>query len=271
MNKLIIICTIIIFTFANNLKVFGQNATSKNNLTVITNGVFVKDNIILSANTIIYDKNKSVVKANGNVYVNYNKNTVITGQKAYIDLKTKDIKVTPFFMFNFDNFTWMSGKDMSQKNEIYNVNNMITSTCNPTSPDWKIISSSSKYNKKTKWIDLYNPTLYVKNIPVLYLPYLGFSIDKTRKSGFLRPIFGISGDEGVLFTQPYYLTLGEAADLEFDPTIRTKRGKGIYSTLRFVHSPTSYGEFTIGEFSDKKQYQQSDFPKCTHPLLELRL
>jgi LPS-assembly protein len=256
MNKLIIICTIIIFTFANNLKVFGQNATSKNNITVITNGVFVKDNIILSANTIIYDKNKSIVKADGNVYVNYNKNTVITGQEAYIDLKTKGIKVTPFFMFNFDNFTWMSGKDMIQNNEIYNVNNMITSTCNPTSPDWKIISSSSKYNKKTKWVDLYNPTLYVKNIPILYLPYLGFSTDKTRKSGFLRPIFGFSGDEGFLFTLPYYQTLGEAADLELEPTIRTKRGKGVYSIFRFVHSPTSYGEFTIGEFSDNEKYQE---------------
>ena len=89
-----------------------------------------------------------------------------------------------------------------------------------------------------------------KDIPIFYLPYLGFSLNKTRSSGFLRPQFGFSANEGFLFTQPYYQTLGLSADLEIDPTIRTKRGKGIYSTFRFVHSPTSKGEFKIGEFRD---------------------
>jgi LPS-assembly protein len=133
---------------------------------------------------------------------------------------------------------------------------MITSTCNPINPDWKIISSSSVYNKKTKWVDLYNPTLYVKDVPILYLPYLGFSTNKTRKSGFLRPIFGISGSEGILFTQPYYQIFGDIADLEIEPTIRTKRGKGIYSIFRFVHSSTSYGKLKMGIFRDKEKYRQ---------------
>jgi LPS-assembly protein len=255
MIKLILIFFLVFFSFAENIKVFGIKTISKNNIVTVINGTFIKNNLILSANKIIYDKIKNVLKAEGNVYVNY-KDSVITGQKAYIDLNTKNIEVTPFFMFNFNDLTWISGKKMTQKSEVYDVYNMITSTCNPTSPDWKIISSNSKYNKKTKWVDLYNPTLYVKNIPILYLPYLGFSTDKTRRSGFLRPLFGFSGNEGFLFSLPYYQTLGEAADLEIDPTIRTKRGQGIYSTLRFVHSSTSQGKFKIGKFSDKKSIKK---------------
>jgi LPS-assembly protein len=256
MIKLVLIFFLTILGFAENIEVFGLKTISQNNIVTVIEGTFIKNDIVLSANKIIYDKNKNIIIAKGNVYVNYNKNSVITGQYAYIDLTTKNIKITPFFMFNFDDLTWISGKKMTQKNEVYNLDNMITSTCNPSSPDWKIISSSSMYNKKTKWIDLYNPTLYVKNIPILYLPYLGFSTDKTRRSGFLRPIFGFSGSEGFLFTQPYYQVLGDAADLEIDPTIRTKRGTGIYSTFRFVHSTTSKGEFKIGTFSDKRKYQE---------------
>jgi len=255
MIKIFLLVFLFLFSFAENLKVFGTDVISKNNIITTINGVLIKDDIIISANKIIYNKTKNLIIAKGNIYVNYNGN-VITGKKAYIDLTTKDIKIVPFFMFNFNNLSWMSGKEMIQKNEIYNVNNMIISTCNPTSPDWKIVSSSSKYNKKTKWVDLYNPTLYIGNVPILYLPYLGFSTDKTRRSGFLRTIFGFSNDEGFLFTIPYYQTLGNAADLEIDPTIRTKRGKGLYSTFRFVHSDTSYGKFQIGTFTDKEKYQK---------------
>ncbi len=265
MIKFILIFCIVLFTFAENIKVFGVKAISKNNIVIVTNGTFIKNDIVLSGNKIIYNKIQNSIIAEGNVYVNYKKNSVITGDRAYIDLNTKNIKVIPFFMLNFDDLTWMSGKKMTQKSEIYNVDNMITSTCNPSSPDWKIISSSSVYNKKTKWVDLYNPTLYVKNIPILYLPYLGFSTDKTRRSGFLRPTIGFLGSEGFLFTQPYYQIFGDAADLEIDPTIRTKRGKGIYSTFRFVHSSTSNAEFKIGKFSDKEQYQkQYNLEKKNH-------
>jgi LPS-assembly protein len=247
---------LIVFLFAKNITLLAQHAVTKNNLLILTNGVFIKNNIIISANQIIYDKNTSIIEAKGNVYINYGYNRIITGKEAYINLNTKNVKIIPFFMFAFDDVTWMSGKKMIQKNQIYNVNNMITSTCSPVNPDWKIIASSSQYNKKTKFVTLYNPTLYIKNIPILYLPYLSFSTDKTRRSGILRPVFGFSNSEGILFTLPYYYVLGDSADLEIDPTIRTNRGKGIYSTLRFVHSPTSYGEFTIGRFKDNNDYQQ---------------
>ncbi|NPA55341.1 MAG: LPS-assembly protein LptD [Epsilonproteobacteria bacterium] len=131
----------------------------------------------------------------------------------------------------------------------------IASTCDIAQPDWKIEATSLKYNKQTKWLDLYNPTLYIKDIPILYLPYLGFSLNKTRSSGFLKPLIGYSVNEGFLFTLPYYEVISPAADLEIDPTIRTKRGEGVYSTFRFVHSPTSYGELKIGSFKDYDTYQ----------------
>jgi LPS-assembly protein len=260
-----LITYLVLLLSAENIKVFGQHAVSKTNMIEVTNGVFIKDNIIISADNILYNKTTSTIDAIGNVYINYEQNSIITGKEAYINLETKNIKIVPFFMFNFDDLTWMSGKNMIQNYEVYNVNNMITSTCNPINPDWKIISSSSKYNKKTKFVSLYNPTLYIKNIPILYLPYLNFSTDKTRRSGILRPIFGFSGSEGILFTLPYYYVLGDSADLEFDPTIRTNRGMGIYSTFRFIHSPTSYAEFTIGKFKDNNDYQKRyDLENRTH-------
>jgi len=256
MIRIFLLFLFVINLFAENIEIFGSRVYIKNNIVYVENGLLIRDNIIVSANTIIYNKlplKKNII-AKGNVYINY-KNNILLGNSAYINLDTNKIKLTPFFMFSLDTKNWISGKYAIDTDNSYYINNMITSTCNPNKPDWKIVASSAKYNKKTKWVDLYNPTLYLGDLPILYLPYLGFSEDKTRRSGFLRPTFGFSGNEGLLFTLPYYQIFGNTADLELDPTIRTMRGKGIYSTFRFVHSPTSYGEIKAGEFVDKKYYQ----------------
>ena len=256
MIKIIFLVLGFIFTFAENITVFGLSSSLNNNIAEIKDGMLLKDGMIISANDIIYDQTKKIIIAKGNVYINYDKKDYILANKVIIDLNNNNIKALPFFLFNFDDNSWINSKEAYTKNSLYFGKESIASTCSVNNPDWKIVSSSVNYNKQTKWIDLYNPTLYIKNIPVLYLPYLGFSLDKTRSSGFLKPLFGYSANEGFLFTLPYYQTLGRAADLEIDPTVRTKRGRGIYSTFRFVHSPTSYGEFRIGTFRDDLKYQK---------------
>jgi len=265
MIKIIFIIFSFIFLFAENIEVFGVKSEIKNNKIIIYDGILIKDNMILSANKIEYDKVSKIVKAEGNIYINYDKYDYILANKVLIDLKTNGISASPFFLFNFKDNSWITSNEVKNMGEWYYGKYSIASTCEIINPDWKIISTSINYNKQTKWIDLYNPTLYIHEVPVLYLPYLGFSLNKTRSSGFLTPLIGYSANEGLLLTTPYYQTLGRVADLELDPTIRTKRGKGIYSTFRFVHSPTSYGEFKIGTFKDNSTYQKKyDLANQTH-------
>ena len=256
MIKIILILLVIVSSFASEIEMFGAKSVSKNNVTTVYDGVLFKDAMIVSAKKIVYDKNKNIVIAKDNVYINYDKNDYILANIVKIDLNTNNIQADPFFFFNYKDNGWINAKKAFSTNNIYNAKTAIASTCSVNNPDWRIEATSVDYNKQTKWINLYNPRLFLKGIPILYLPYLGFSLDKTRHSGFLRPLIGYSANEGLLLTVPYYQVLGEAADLEIDPTIRNQRGKGIYTTFRFVHSATSRGEFKIGEFTDKKYYQE---------------
>ena len=256
MIKIILILLVIVSSFASEIEMFGAKSVSKNNVTTVYDGVLFKDAMIVSAKKIVYDKNKNIVIAKDNVYINYDKNDYILANIVKIDLNTNNIQADPFFFFNYKDNGWINAKKAFSTNNIYNAKTAIASTCSVNNPDWRIEATSVDYNKQTKWINLYNPRLFLKGIPILYLPYLGFSLDKTRHSGFLRPLIGYSANEGLLLTVPYYQVLGEAADLEIDPTIRNQRGKGIYTTFRFVHSTTSRGEFKIGEFTDKKYYQE---------------
>ena len=237
-----------------DVKVFGTNADMKNDKIIVYNGMLIKDGMIISAKKITYNKKTGFIFAHKNVYISYDKDNFILSNDVVMNTNNKSIKATPLFLFNFKDSSWIVSDKGNKQNNIIWGKKTIASTCSVQHPDWEIVSTSTKYNKKTKWLDLYNPTLYLKNVPILYLPYLGFSLDRTRHSGFLRPLIGYSANEGLLLTTPYYQTLGEAADLEIEPTMRNQRGKGIYSTFRFVHSATSSGKLKFGYFKDKDKY-----------------
>lgn len=79
-----------------------------------------------------------------------------------------------------------------------------------------------------------------------------------RRTGLLRPSLGISDDEGTYFQQPLFIVPSNRWDVELNPQIRTKRGKGIYSTLRFVDTRESSGMFKIGYFKEDSKFFKNE-------------
>ena len=118
------------------------------------------------------------------------------------------------------------------------------------------------YDKHKQVFELYNILLYATDIPILYIPYLNFSINRERKSGLLVPKIGLSATEGLYFSQPIYYVPNWWSDYEISPQIRTSRGGGAYAKYRFADSPYSKGEISGGLFyetdSYAKEYQLSN-------------
>jgi len=136
----------------------------------------------------------------------------------------------------------------------FDIDSGMLSGCNPNNPLWKMQFSSSSYDAKSKWLNMYNTRLYIYDIPVFYTPYFGYSLDNRRQSGLLIPSLGISSDEGTYYQQPIYIALQNSWDLELRPQIRTNRGEGIYSNFRFVDSKISKGFLRLGYFKDKDSF-----------------
>ena len=116
----------------------------------------------------------------------------------------------------------------------------------------------SKLNRETGYLHLWNSLFYVKGVPVFYTPYFGFSTDTTRRTGFLMPYFSYGSTEGFHYEQPFYYAPQDNWDLEFRPQIRTNRGEGIYTTLRYVDSPYSQGSLTVGYFNEKSSFVEKE-------------
>jgi LPS-assembly protein len=220
--------------------------------------VLYSQKYVITADEAFYNTQTGDIELLGNITMLEGAEFSSRSGHANINLK-KDIgTMVPLFMYMSEDDMWMKCESGSFDAEYYFSKKAITSTCEVQDPDWKMGFTSGKYNKESKFMHLYNTLFYIQDVPVFYLPYFAFSTDRTRRSGLLRPDFGISGDEGFSYLQPIFIAPYKNWDIQLDPQIRTSRGYGLNTTLRFVDSLYSRGEVSFGQFNEYKEYAEEN-------------
>ncbi|MBD3796675.1 MAG: LPS-assembly protein LptD [Campylobacterales bacterium] len=237
--------------YASSMDTNGSIVEAKDNVSV------VYGDYILSAKSAKYNRETSDLELFENIRVNYKGKYKLLGEYARVNLAKKEKLFKPFYMLDTSSEVWMSGAIGSSKDTDIDVRSGMVSGCNPIDPLWKMAFSSSDYNTESKWLNLYNTRLYIYDIPVFYTPYFGYSLDTTRRTGLLMPSMGLSKAEGFYYEQPIYIAEQNWWDLELKPQIRSNRGNGVYSKLRFVDSQVSYGELNLGFFNEYDAYLNS--------------
>lgn len=117
-------------------------------------------------------------------------------------------------------------------------------TCQPDNPAWYLGGDEVDLNRNTGRGEVTHATLYLKKLPVFYMPYFNFPIDKRRQTGFLTPTPSYSKDSGFGFDIPYYLNLAPNYDLTLTPQIFTNRGVLMGGAFRYL-TVTSTGSANI--------------------------
>ena len=244
------------FLYANDkVEIYASTMDSHDGIVNVDNGVNVLyRDYFLSAKRAIYNRKTGDLELFDNIRVTRGSEYKILGSYAKLNIAKKERLFKPFYMLEKTSKVWISAGEGKTKNDDIEITSGTVSGCNPNDPLWEMEFSSSDYNSKTKWLNLYNTRLYIYDIPVFYTPYFGYSLDKTRRTGLLMPIFGLSNSEGTYYEQPLYIAEYDSWDLELKPQIRTSRGVGIYTTFRFVDSKNSHGEFKSGYFGEKRDY-----------------
>ena len=128
---------------------------------------------------------------------------------------------------------------------IWHLHSVSYSTCPPTNNSWDLTSSNLMLNRDEGWGSSMNTLLYVKDVPVFYLPYFRFPIDKRRKSGFLYPALGYSNQSGTNVAIPYYFNLAPNYDFTLTPHYYSKRGLLTDGKFRYL-TENSNGFIAVG-------------------------
>lgn len=227
-------------------------------VTAVGDAVATGDGYYIKADKLVYDKKNSTIEGYGDIFILKDSSMQILSDYVTFNTEGRTGFFDKFFMQNTADDVWVSSKKGDVKGKVYSTNSSVSSSCNPTNPDWRLEYTSSEYNTDSKVMALNNATLYLGSVPILYSPYFSFSTDKTRRSGLLKPDIGLKGNEGFIYMQPiYFVTDPDSSwDSETNPQIRTKRGKGINQTFRFMDSPYSRGYVKGGYFSDEKSFKE---------------
>lgn len=216
--------------------------------------------MLLEADTLVYDNDASTVTAVGGVQIDYAGNRLVAQRVTY-DRKTsrlvasgnvevvnsdgtkifsQEIDITDDFADGFVNTLRIETVDKtyfaaeSAKREggfLTTFNNGVYTACEPCeqkpdkAPIWRVKAQKIIWNGQKKTVRFENSNFEFFGFPIAFLPAFEIA-DPTvkRKSGFLMPGVSFKSKLGVGVSIPYYFALSPTYDLTIKGTGYTRQG-----------------------------------------------
>lgn len=215
------------------------------------NVIVTKKGQKLSADYVRFDQKTMMAFAKGHVMMTAGED-VLLGDKMEMDLGAETGTIYNGTIFFKKSHYYIRG-DKIQKigKDSYTANKASITTCDGDRPAWKITGRNLKVT-----IEGYgytnHATLWAKNIPILYSPFLGFPVKLKRQSGLLTPQFGFSDRKGGEYIQPFYWAINESSDATFYLYYMSRRGEQLGVEYRYVLDDTSKGTSMVDYLYDNK-------------------
>jgi LPS-assembly protein len=237
-----------LYFLSDKIAITEEGAMAYRDATVIFKDRYMR------AEQIFYNEDKSYIELFGNVTLVESGSYFFVGDYAKVSTDGKKVSIDNMFLYNKERHVWLYSDEANATDDRYVLKDTFLSSCRSENPDWGFYVNKGYFYKSDEVFELYHVLLYASDVPVIYIPYMNFSIKRERKSGLLIPQFGFSAQEGFYLSQPFYIVPNDWSDFEFSPQIRTERGKGVYGKYRFVDSAVSNGEVTLGYFEESDTY-----------------
>ncbi|WP_288948958.1 LPS assembly protein LptD [uncultured Paracoccus sp.] len=124
----------------------------------------------------------------------------------------------------------MAAREMrrSENGNVTRLDNVVASSCQICAEDpiplWEIRARSITHDRRTRKLHFERPQLRALGLPVATLPWLTAPDPSVeRMTGFLRPQFRTTSGLGFGIKLPYFITLGDHADITLTPYIAASR------------------------------------------------
>jgi len=214
---------------------------------------------VIYADVIEFNLKSRELFAEGRVTMSA-KDMVLSGEKLKFNLRTKSGElvdtyglITPFARFETDRLTQTDQETITFKQLDF-------TSCAQIFPRWKMTSSRGKI-KKGKYIEMTNVLFRIKNIPVLFLPYLRYPIKKDgRGTGLLFPGIGNSSMRGFFVQNSFFWAIKPNIDMTFGLDYFAKLGVGVSDELRYLfrHASGSARYYYFKYRNNNGIYNESD-------------
>lgn len=211
----------------------------------------VKDGKTLTGDFIQYNQNTLEAFSTGNVMLTVGDDT-LRGDEIQMNLQTGTGVIRHGTIFIQKNHFIIKGDEILKTGEnTYEIKNASITSCDGERPAWQLTGQDLDITiEEYGWVK--NAAFRVKDMPVLYLPYMFFPVKTKRQSGLLAPQMGFSSQNGIEVTQPFYWAINQSADATFYYNHIQNRGEKIGGEYRYTLSRQSKGTLMIDGLDDRQ-------------------
>ncbi len=250
----------------SKLQILAKTIETKKNIIIASGDVLIHSpSYYITAQKVIYNKEKNTLELFDNVNIIKDSKITTFTNYAFLDFSKEIDLFKPILVLDNTNNIWINSIKADKQSNNTTFKDATLSSCDCYNPAWSLSFTSGDYNTSNQWINTYNTTLFINEVPVFYVPYFGFPTDTTRRTGLLKPTIGWSKDEGLLYAQPMYYAPSLDTDFEYIPQVRLQRGKGHHIKARFKDSDVSLLKLQTGIFKEDNVYfEESDLLNNKH-------
>ncbi len=191
------------------------------------------DDVTLQADNAVFKQEEGEAVVSGNVVME-REGDVLHGDRIRLNTVTEEGEVANGDLFiKKPNFHIRSEQMSKQGKDEYHMERGSFTTCDGDSPSWRFTARDLNLTLE-EYATGKDVLFYVKDFPLLYLPYIIFPVKQERQSGFLLPRIGNSSKKGFNFNLPFYWAITPSQDATFNLDIQTKRGVGTGIDYRYL-------------------------------------
>jgi LPS-assembly protein len=195
---------------------------------------------VLQADKVIYDRSKNRVYAEGHAKMTEKDGTVSYGDKFELTDDFKDGFINSLRADSTDRTHFTAARSERVEGDTTVFDRGTYTACpacekNPDHPPlWQVRSKRIIHKNEEQTVYFEDAYLELWGMPVAYLPYFSMPDPSVkRKTGFLMPSYTVQSNLGVGIRAPFYWAIDPHYDLTITPTIYTNQG--FFGELEWRH------------------------------------
>lgn len=223
-----------------------------NTLTARGGVTLTRGDTTLTADEVVYDKTNGIAEARGHVVLT-DPEAAIEGDFAHLNLDDEtgwieDANATLHpsdYVLRTNRLDKLGGPQ-------YRVARSTFTTCRCgglEKPSWSIGGNRTDVKLEGAGV-VRGMTLRVKDVPVLYLPWMLFPANTQRQTGFLIPRISYSNRRGFQYEQPFFWAIDKSSDLTIATDVETAQRIGATAEYRYYLSRLNHGDFTFAYYNE---------------------
>lgn len=188
----------------------------------------------IKADEAVFNRQTQTLNATGNVSFQDN-NITVSSQSVQLNRLSNELIIEQaFYQLNSVQGHGKAEKiGLGQQTGINLIESSFT-TCPVDDEVWRIQASNIELTPDQSRGVVKHARFYIKDVPVLYLPYFSFPVNDKKQSGLLYPIPASNSSTGISIEQPVFWNIAPNYDLTFSPRLMTERGIQLKTEFRYM-------------------------------------